>query len=314
MVRLPEMIAIVGPTASGKTHLATALAARLSGEVISADSRQVYRGMDLGTGKDLEEYHVDGTDIPFHLIDIVDAGERYTVYDYQRDFLEVYDAMKGRGVLPIFCGGSGLYLDAVLKGYHLVEVPADEALRERLSQLNDAELIARLASLRPLHNTTDVTDRQRLTRAIEVAIGQDKAKGQQADFPQIVCPVFGLNWPRAELKERITARLKARLAEGMLEEVQRLLDSGLKQEQLTYYGLEYKFLTLHLTGELNRNDMIQKLRSAIVGLAKRQQTWFRRMEKQGQEIHWLDGATSLTENLAYILQAVGSKHSTGTTV
>lgn len=301
MASVLDMIAVVGPTASGKTHLATALAARLQGEIISADSRQVYRGMDLGTGKDLDEYRVEGRDIPFHLIDITDAGERYSVFDYQRDFLRVFDDLCRRQTTPILCGGSGLYLDAVLKGYPLVEVPRDEGLRCELVCLSEAQLVQRLAALRPLHNTTDTQDRERLIRAIEVAEGTDAAAFGAAPFPKIETQVFGLNWPRSLLKERIAARLNARLDAGMLDEVQRLLDAGLAPDALIYYGLEYKFLTLHLIGDLNRNDMLQKLRSAIVALAKRQETWFRRMERQGTQITWLNGENSLGENLARVL-------------
>jgi tRNA dimethylallyltransferase len=282
-----NLLVILGPTASGKTRLGVGAARALSGEIISADSRQVYRGMDIGTGKDLAEYG----EVPYHLIDIVDPGYEFNVFEYQRRFFEAFADIRGRGRLPVLVGGTGLYLDAVLKGYRMVEVPENFELRRQLAELSIEELTARLATLRPQrHNTTDTLERDRLVRAIEIAEGESEASAQLPPLPELRPLVFGVQWERAVLRRRITARLKERLERGMIEEVERLHLEGVPYETLEFYGLEYRFVAQCLQGELNRNDMFQKLNSAIHQFAKRQETWFRRMERQGTPIHWLDGA------------------------
>ncbi|MFH1131949.1 MAG: tRNA (adenosine(37)-N6)-dimethylallyltransferase MiaA, partial [Pseudomonadota bacterium] len=252
MAFVTDMLCILGPTASGKTRLAVAIAHELGAEIISADSRQVFRSMDIGTGKDLDEYCIDGKAIPHHLIDIVDPGVEYSVYDFQRGFLAAYKQLRNRGVFPVLCGGTGLYLDAVLQGYDLQPVPRNEVLRSELEKQSDQALVERLATLCPLHNTTDVEDRQRLIRAIEIAsCGNAKKKA----FPPISSKVYGLKWQRAKLRARITTRLLERLENGLIEEVHGLLDGGLSPEQLSFYGLEYRFVTNYVCGRLNRNDM-----------------------------------------------------------
>lgn len=294
----PNLIVVLGPTASGKTRLGVDLARRLNGEIISADSRQVYRGMDLGTGKDLLEY----AEIPHHLIDILDPGEPFSVFDFQRRFFDVFAAIQQRGRMPLLVGGTGMYLDAVLRGYRMVAVAESPALRQELAELSDEQLRDRLLTLRPqLHNTTDLQERARLVRAIEIAEGEMAAAADLPPLPEMRPVIFGMRWERAELRRRITARLHERLQQGMLEEVAALHKAGVPWETLEFYGLEYRFLARHLQGELNRNDMVQKLTSAIHDFAKRQETWFRRMERQGVAIHWLNGAGEpLSEALAVL--------------
>jgi tRNA dimethylallyltransferase len=294
-----NLLVILGPTASGKTRLAVGAARALGGEIVSADSRQVYRGMDLGTGKDLAEYE----EVPYHLIDIVDPGYEFSVFEFQRRFFEAFADIRERGRLPILVGGTGLYLDAVLKGYRLVEVPENPELRRELAELDQDALAARLLELRPdLHNSTDLLDRQRLVRAIEIAEGEEAAGAGLPPLPSLRPLVFGIRWERQTLRRRITARLKERLEQGLIEEVARLHEEGVPWATLEYYGLEYRFVARHLQGELNRNDMFQKLNSAIHDFAKRQETWFRRMERQGTKIHWLEGAG---EPLGEMLRVVG---------
>jgi tRNA dimethylallyltransferase len=283
--RSHNLLVVLGPTASGKTSLGVGLAAAFDGEILSVDSRQVFRSMDLGTGKDLHEY---GT-IPYHLIDIVDPGGEFSVYEFQRCFFASLAEIRGRGRLPVAVGGTGLYLDAVLNGYRLVEVPEDPALRRVLGDLPLEELAARLHRINPrLHNTTDLLHRDRLVRALEIALF--KPAGEPAPLPDIRPFVIGIRWDRGLLRQRITARLKARLDQGMVAEVERLLAAGIPHARLDYYGLEYRFISAHLRGELNRNDLFQKLNSAIHDFAKRQETWFRRMERNGTEIRWVEGA------------------------
>lgn len=283
----PDLLVVLGPTASGKTRLAVALARSLGGEIVSADSRQVYRGLDIGTGKDLEEYG----EVPYHLIDIADPGEEFNVFEFQRRAFAAFETIRSRGRLPILAGGTGLYLDAVLRGYRLVEVPENPVLREELAGLSDVALVERLErSGRPLHNTTDVTDRKRLVRAIEIAQGEAEAAAGLPPLPEIRPLVLGIRWEREALRRRITARLRQRLEEGMIEEVERLHASGVGWETLEFYGLEYRFVARHLQGKLSRNDMFQKLNSAIHEFARKQETWFRRMERQGTEIRWVNGA------------------------
>lgn len=295
-----NLISVVGPTASGKTALAVRLAAELGGEVISADSRQIYRGMDIGTGKDLGEYSWKGRKVPCHLIDIVEAGAKYNVFEYQNDFLKVWEDCRQRGVFPVLCGGSGLYVEAVLKGYKLLAVPVDEELRASLAGLALPELAQRLAGYKKLHNTTDVDTVKRAIRAIEIEEYYLTHPYEEKDFPELRPLIVGVDVSREVRRERITARLHARLQEGMVEEVKRLLDSGIKPEDLIYYGLEYKYLTLYLTGELGYEEMVEKLNVAIHQFAKRQMTWFRKMERDGSDIHWLDASLDLDEKVAKV--------------
>ncbi len=280
-----NLLVILGHTASGKTALGVALAAAFDGEIISVDSRQVFRGMDLGTGKDLPEYG----STPYHLIDILEPGEEFSVYAFQRHFFAAFAEIRGRGRLPLAVGGTGLYLDAVLKGYRLVDVPENPALRRELAGLSQEELAIRLRHANPrLHNTTDLLERDRLVRALEIALFEPVTEPQP--LPRVEPFVIGIRWERSQLRQRITARLKTRLEQGMIAEVERLLAAGVPHERLDSYGLEYRYLASHLRGELNRNDMFQKLNSAIHDFAKRQETWFRRLERSGTQIHWVEGA------------------------
>ena len=301
------MLTILGPTASGKTTLAVALADRLHTEIISGDSRQVYRGMDLGTGKDIDEYTVNGRKIAYHLIDIVDAGAKYTVYDFQRDFREAYDDITARGMEPIFCGGSGLYLESVLRSYRLPDVPANKQLRDSLEGKSLAELTDILASYKPLHNTTDIDSPQRAIRAIEIEAYCADHAATLRPFPDIPNITFGISIPRELRRQRITERLHARLDAGMLDEVRGLLNSGIKPEDLIYYGLEYKFLTRHLIGEISYDQMVSGLEIAIHQFAKRQMTWFRGMERRGITIHWIDGTLPMEDKVRQILDIVAKK-------
>lgn len=279
-----DIVCVLGPTASGKTRYAVELARKMGAEIISADSRQVYRGMDIGTGKDLGEYG----DVPYHLIDIVDAGTKYNIYEYQRDFEKVYQDIVGRGRRVILCGGSGLYVEAATNGYYLPDVPADQKLRDELSVLPTEELVARYEALRTPHNTTDYDTRQRLIRALEIAIYEESHPVNRTSYSAINTKYLGINVSRDVRNARIDARLKARLEEGMIDEVRALLDSGIPAENLLYYGLEYKFVTLYLTGELSYDEMVLRLQTAIHQFAKRQMTWFRGMERRGIEIEWID--------------------------
>lgn len=300
-----DFIVLLGPTASGKTRLAVQVAQAFAGEIISADSRQVYRGLDLGSGKDLAEYGP----IPYHLIDIIAPGEEYNLFAFQRDCFAAIEAVRGRGRLPVLVGGTGMYLDAVLKGYRLVPVPENLELRAELETLDDAALAARLQSLRPrLHNTSDTSDRARLLRAIEIAIGESAVAATLPPPPTIHPLIFGLSWPRPELRRRITQRLQERLEQGLIEEVRQLHEvRGVAWATLEYYGLEYRYLARHLQGVLSYNDMFQQLNSAIHDFAKRQETWFRRMERQGTQIHWLDAAAEPLAQLLAIVAASGRR-------
>lgn len=284
-----DIVAILGPTAAGKTRLAVSVAQHLGCEIISADSRQVYRRMDIGTGKDLGEYTLEGGRIRHHLIDIVEPGTEFNVFEYQRCFLDAYEDMQLRGKLPLLCGGSGMYLDAVLSGYRLLEAPPNENLRAELDRLSQSELVSRLHGLRDLHNTTDTSDRARLVRAIEIAEHMQNTPDSELRL-DLVARVYGLRWDRDRLRRRIVERLNHRLECGLIEEVQGLLGEGLTSQQLEFYGLEYRFVTRYVFGELTRNDMVQKLTSSITQFAKKQETWFRRMERRGLAIRWLDGA------------------------
>jgi len=287
-----NLLAILGTTASGKTKLAVELAKFLNGEIISADSRQVYKGLDIGSGKDLGEYQ----NIPHHLIDIVEPGYEYNIFDFQKDFISAFDGITARNKLPILAGGSALYVDAILKGYRLVEVPENPILRTELAQLPHQNLIERLKQLKPnLHNTTDLIDTQRLIRAIEIAEGEQKTPNKVAYFPETTPFITAIHWDRDTVKQRITTRLKERLTQGLIEEVEQLNQQGVSWETLNYYGLEYRFVAQYLQGQLTKNDMFQKLNSAIHLFAKKQSTWLRRLEKNGTKIHWLDGNQPIIE-------------------
>ena len=279
-----DLICILGPTASGKTRYAVQLAREIGGEILSGDSRQVYRGMDIGTGKDLSEYG----EVPYHLIDIVDAGTKYNIYQYQHDFEAAYQDILSRGRRAILCGGSGLYLEAATCGYYLPDVPADEALRAELDALPMEELVARYESIRKPHNTTDYDTKQRLIRALEIALWEESHPVTHTSFLPKKTKYIGISVSREVRNARIDARLDARLKEGMVDEVRGLLESGIPPENLIYYGLEYKFVTLYLTGQLGYDEMVQNLRIAIHQFAKRQMTWFRGMERRGIEIEWIE--------------------------
>lgn len=295
-----DMLTILGPTATGKTQLAARMAYRLNGEVLSADSRQIYRGMDLGTGKDLEDYVVEGSRIPCHLVDMANAGDQYNVFEFQRQFISAYEDILVRGKFPVFCGGSGLYLEAVLKGYRLTQVPSDKSRRAELSLLSLGELTRILKEYKKIHNTSDTETKNRAIRAIEIEEYLRTNPGLNFYFPEINSLIVGVQFDRDTRRERITDRLKQRLNEGMIEEVKDLLESGLKPDDLLYYGLEYKYITLFLIGELSREEMFERLNIAIHQFAKRQMTWFRKMEKEGFVIHWLDGYLPMEEKVAFI--------------
>ena len=299
-----ELITIIGPTASGKTSLAAALAARLDTEIISGDSRQVYRGMDIGTGKDLADYVVEGQQIPYHLIDIRDAGEKYNVFEYQHDFHRAFAEIRAKGNLPILCGGTGMYIEAVLKGYKLLDVPQNPELRESLKGKSLAELEQLLASYKKLHNKTDVDSAQRAIRAIEIEEYYRTESPEQNEYAPIRSLIIGVNIDRELRREKISRRLRARLDEGMVDEVRRILASGVKPEDLIYYGLEYKYLTLYVTGVLSYVEMVSQLEIAIHQFAKRQMTWFRGMERRGFTIHWIDAQLPLPEKVQQIIDLI----------
>jgi tRNA dimethylallyltransferase len=296
------MITLLGPTASGKTHLAVRLAAALDAEIISGDSRQVYRGMDIGTGKDLSEYVLDGKSIPYHLIDLVEAGYKYNVYEYQRDFLEVWKDIDRRGKKAVLCGGTGLYIESVLKSYRLVPVPPNPELRMKMEIKPLEELSRILSSYKELHNTTDVDTVKRAVRAIEIEEYYRIHPEIKTSFPKIDSLVFGLNLDRELRRQRITQRLKARLDEGMIDEVRGLMEKGISVDDLIYYGLEYKYLSLHLLGQLSFREMFDQLEISIHQFAKRQMTWFRGMETRGTHIHWIDAMADPSENIELMLE------------
>lgn len=298
------LITVLGPTASGKTALAVQLAYHLDGEVLSADSRQVYRRMDIGTGKDLSEYVVKGRPIPYHLIDIREPGDKYTLFDYQHDFHQAYEEILTREKQPILCGGTGLYIESVLKGYNLPDVPPNPKLRASLEERSLDELSELLSSYRPLHNTTDTKNKRRVIRAIEIEVYKSQQRDVDTSFPAIENVIVGLTIDREVRRANITARLKTRLQEGMVEEVEQLLESGVTPKELIYYGLEYKFVTQHVIGELSREEMSQKLEIAIHQFAKRQMTWFRGMERRGFTIHWVDASLPMEQKVEQALSLV----------
>ena len=310
---MKQLITILGPTACGKTALAAALAARLGGEIISADSRQVYRRMDIGTGKDLADYRLRIKDeivnIPYHLIDICEPGTKYNLFQYQQDFLRAYEDICQRGAQPILCGGTGLYIESVLKGYALSPVPQNAELRARLEGKSLDELTLMLADLKArngsaMHNRTDVDTAQRAIRAIEIEEYNLHTPTSERQFPQIPYIIIGVAIDRELRRERITNRLKARLNEGMIDEVRALLDSGIPADDLIYYGLEYKFVTEYVIGRFSYDEMFERLEIAIHQFAKRQMTWFRGMERRGFTIHWIDGALPMEDKLNCILHDV----------
>lgn len=304
---LYNLVTILGPTACGKTSLAVALAHRLQTAVISADSRQVYRSMDLGTGKDLREYTYQGCEVPYRLIDVVDAGYKYNVFEYQRDFLKAFEELRAQGQLPVMCGGTGMYLESVLRGYRLVEVPENRELREALADKSLEELTTMLSVYKQLHNTTDVDTCKRAIRAIEIEEYYRANEVNIREFPEIKSLTIGLDVSREVRRERITRRLHERLAEGMVDEVKGILASGVAPEDLIYYGLEYKYLTLYVIGELAYDEMVNQLEIAIHQFAKRQMTYFRGMERRGVPIHWLDASLSTEEKVEAIVRMINGR-------
>ena len=316
---MQRMITILGPTASGKTPLAAALAAEIGGEIISADSRQVYRRMDIGTGKDLADYVVRSQEtgvrsqesgdrrIPYHLIDIREPGTKYNLFEYQQDFFDAYEDIRSRGAVPVLCGGTGLYIEAVLKGYHLSPVPQNQALRDSLEGNSLAELTQMLTELKAktgsnMHNTTDVDSCQRAIRAIEIETYNIEHPTPRRELPPVDSLIIGVNIDRELRREKITRRLKARLEEGMIDEVKALLDEGIPAEDLIYYGLEYKFVTEYLIGQTSYDEMFSRLEIAIHQFAKRQMTWFRGMERRGFKINWIDATLPMEEKIERIKQ------------
>ena len=303
-----DLITILGPTASGKTPLAAALADRLGTEIISGDSRQVYRRMDLGTGKDLVDYVVDGRPVPYHLIDIVEPGYKYNVFEYQRDFLKAYEEITDKGMLPILCGGTGMYIESVLKGYRLLPVPENPELRASLEGKSLEELTDILKRYKKLHNSTDVDTAKRAIRAIEIEEYYKQQPPEYREFPSLKSLIIGVDIDRELRREKITRRLQQRLDEGMVEEVRGLLAEGIPAENLIYYGLEYKFLTQYAIGELTYEEMFQQLETAIHQFAKRQMTWFRGMERRGFTIHWLDATIPMDEKLEQIINLINTNN------
>ena len=307
-----KMLTILGPTASGKTSLATVVASRLNGEIISADSRQVYRRMDIGTGKDLADYVVDGKRIPYHLIDIREPGTKYNLFEYQQDFLEAYQGIIQRGTFPILCGGTGLYIESVLGGYKLSPVPQNPELRRRLEGKNLEDLCVILEQLKArnhsaMHNKTDVDTAQRAIRAIEIETYNLEHPTDNREFPKIDSLIIGVNIDRNNRREKITARLRQRLSHGMVEEVKALMNSGIPPENLIYYGLEYKFVTEYLIGKTSYEEMFKGLEIAIHQFAKRQMTWFRGMERRGYTIHWIDALQPMDMKVEEVLKLLNNK-------
>lgn len=299
-----ELITIIGPTASGKTAFAAALAARLDTEIISGDSRQVYRSMDIGTGKDLADYMVDGKQIPYHLIDICNPGDKYNVFEYQHDFHKAFEEIRKKGKLPILCGGTGMYIESVLRGFKLLDVPQNPALRESLKGKSLAELEQILTSYKVLHNKTDVDSAQRAIRAIEIEEFYKTEAPDKREYAPINSLIIGVDIDRELRREKISRRLRARLDEGMVDEVRAILATGVKPEDLIYYGLEYKFLTLYIIGQLTYDEMVSQLEIAIHQFAKRQMTWFRGMERRGLHIHWLDATLPTDEKINNVLALI----------
>mgnify|MGYP001809951015 CR=1 FL=1 len=299
-----KLITIIGPTASGKTSLAAALSLHLNGEIISGDSRQVYRGMDIGTGKDLTDYDIGGISIPYYIIDIVDAGHKYNVYEFQQDFVKSFNTIVGKGKQPILCGGTGMYIEAALKGYKLIHVPSNELFRQECEQKSDDELIEELKSCKTLHNDTDIDNRRRMIRALEIEKYYTEHPQVEFDYPAFEPLILGVSIDVETRRSRIDSRLKQRLQEGMVDEVKALLDRGVPAETLLYYGLEYKFLTMYILEQLSYDEMVSQLNIAIHQFAKRQMTWFRGMERRGMKIQWIDGLKPLQERVSECLNII----------
>ncbi|MDD3062471.1 MAG: tRNA (adenosine(37)-N6)-dimethylallyltransferase MiaA [Massilibacteroides sp.] len=302
-----ELITIIGPTASGKTAFATALAAHLDSGIISGDSRQVYRNMDIGTGKDLADYVVDGMQVPYHLIDICDPGYKYNVFEYQHDFHRVFEQFKLNGQLPVLCGGTGMYIEAVLKGYKLLDVPENKLLRESLREKTLVELKEILAGYKTLHNETDVDSAQRAIRAIEIEEYNRHTSPDRNEYDPINSLIIGVDIDRDERRKKISKRLRDRLDEGLVEEVRYLLSLGLTAEDLLYYGLEYKFVTLYVIGKIKYEEMVRELEIAIHQFAKRQMTWFRGMERRGFTIYWLKAELPIEEKIDRTLRLLSDR-------
>lgn len=299
-----QLITILGPTASGKTAFAAALAERLDTEIISGDSRQIYRSMDIGTGKDLADYIVNGKQIPYHLIDICEPGYKYNVFEYQHDFFKAFNSIKDKGKLPILCGGTGMYIEAVLKGYKLLDVPPNPELRNSLKGKSLEELETILSGYKTLHNKTDVDSAQRAIRAIEIEEYYKTQAPDKNEYEPINSLIIGVQIERELRREKISRRLRSRLDEGMVDEVRNILNTGVKPEDLIYYGLEYKFLTQYIIGELSYEDMVSQLEIAIHQFAKRQMTWFRGMERRGFTIHWIDATLPTEEKIEKVLDFI----------
>ena len=297
-----DLLVITGPTASGKTLLAATLALKLKGEIISADSRQIYRQMNLGTGKDYSDYIVEGQYIPYHLIDIADPGYKYSVFEYQRDFAKVLDDLRFRNIFPIVCGGSGMYIDSVVSGYKMIEVPPDPVFRASLEKKSLSELTENLSSFKKLHNKTDIDTKKRAIRAIEIERYIGIRKDNQTKFPEIKPLIIGLLFSREKRRERISERLRRRLEEGMEDEIRQLLMQGVDPETLIYYGLEYKYITLFITGRISYDEMYRSLETAIHQFAKRQMTWFRGMERKGIQINWIDGELPMNAKVEKVME------------
>ncbi|MBE6300309.1 MAG: tRNA (adenosine(37)-N6)-dimethylallyltransferase MiaA [Parabacteroides distasonis] len=297
-----ELITILGPTASGKTSFAAALAAYLDTEIISADSRQLYRSMDIGTGKDLDDYIINGKNIPYHLIDICEPGYKYNVFEYQHDFHRAFASIQAKGKTPILCGGTGMYIEAVLKGYKLLDVPQNPVLRESLKNKPLAELETILASYKILHNKTDVDSVQRAIRAIEIEEYYKHEAPDKNEYEPINSLIIGIDINRELRRKKISLRLRTRLEDGMIDEVRNIIDSGVKPEDLIYYGLEYKYLTLYVIGKLSYEEMVSQLEIAIHQFAKRQMTWFRGMERRGCVIHWIEATLPTEDKIEKVIQ------------
>lgn len=297
-----NLITVLGPTAGGKTSFAAHLAAALNTEIISADSRQIYCGMDLGTGKDIADYTVDGHQVPYHLIDILPAGTKYNVFEYQREFFKAFEKISAKGKTPILCGGTGLYIESAIRNYQLIDVPANPSLRKSLEQYSLDELKNMLAAMRTLHNNTDTDTKKRAIRAIEIETFIKENPKVVPSYPKINSLIFGIKNPRALEREKIRIRLQQRLDDGMIDEIKRLMDSGISADDLIYYGLEYKYITLYVTNQLKYEEMFEQLYIAICQFAKRQMTWFRRMERLGMYIYWIDGQLDMERKINFALE------------
>jgi len=299
-----KLITIIGPTASGKTVLAAQLANTISGEIISGDSRQVYKGMDIGTGKDIIDYTVNGINIPYYIVDVVDAGHKYNVYEFQQDFVKSFNSIIGKQKQPILCGGTGMYIEAALKGYKLIHVPANPEFRAQCESKTEEELISELKDLKELHNQTEIDNRRRMIRALEIEHYYTSNPKIEFEYPQFLPIIIGVSIDVETRRSRIDTRLKQRLNEGMVDEVKVLIDRGVPTETLIYYGLEYKFLTQYLINQLTYDEMVTQLNIAIHQFAKRQMTWFRGMERRGMKIHWIDGMKPMNERVSECLSVI----------